>query len=169
MTVSKDHFLASVVANTLTKLVLRAMDLDSLSGQVKNALNADVMLILTHMLLFGRSTGMDKDCYDRISACLYVLAKPSQETRDLFLKYCRESFSKVLAEKKTRERSERVCVFPLHRSSGCLTFVQAAEAKRNERVVAPDTLISLRQLGSRADEGLSSYGMQRCVLCICMY
>lgn len=130
------------------------------------------MLILTHILLLGKRTGhrVDLDCFDRIAACLRVLANPTTEvkcvpfpsflitsphlssfqttypeyiyacaSRDLFLKYCRQSFAKLLNDKRTHERAEK-----------------EAAAKRAERKVQPDALISFRQL--RARGGGSSNG-----------
>ena len=74
-----DFVVGSSIAAALTKLVLRSMD-HNIGASVKNALSADVMLILTSMLSLGQSPALsapvDADCYDRIAMCVRVLAKP---------------------------------------------------------------------------------------------
>ncbi|KAI8869331.1 Coatomer, beta subunit [Ramicandelaber brevisporus] len=86
-----DFFVATSLANALTKLVLRINTLarsDSAAVPAKdvNLLHAEAMLILTGIIRLGHSqfvkTGIDEDSTDRINTCLRVLDALSRSRID---------------------------------------------------------------------------------------
>ncbi|RKO85232.1 adaptin N terminal region-domain-containing protein [Blyttiomyces helicus] len=96
-----DYFLGSVLATSLTKMVLRYAEL-SVDSVKTNTLKSEVMLIMTSIIRIGRSefptSPIDEDSHDRIAACLRVLsAVPfDQALKEVFLADCRHAFSQLL-------------------------------------------------------------------------
>ena len=95
-----DYFLATVMANTLTKLILRLTDMQP-PAPLLNSLRAVAMLMMTSTIRVGQSpfvvSPLDKDSYDRILLCLKVLTQQaSNEVHDIFLKSCHEVYSEIV-------------------------------------------------------------------------
>jgi len=107
-----DFFLGSVVATSLTKLVLRMYDLAA--GQPSQALNqahAEVMLYVVSMMRLGESSllahPIDDDSADRLQLCLQVLSQAGDvQLRKIWLRECRAAYSAMIAEKLSREADE---------------------------------------------------------------
>nr|XP_043638599.1 coatomer subunit beta-1 [Erigeron canadensis]XP_043638600.1 coatomer subunit beta-1 [Erigeron canadensis] len=104
-----DFFLGAVVACTMTKLVLRLVEVQSLKSEVNKA-STQVLLIIVSMLQLGQSSFLphpiDNDSYDRIVLCIRLLCNPSEEIKKIWLQSCRESFVQMLADKQLRETEE---------------------------------------------------------------
>jgi coatomer subunit beta len=146
-----DFFTGSVLASTLTKLVLRFHEISpssSTSPQANNALRAEAMLIMASIVRVGQSkftaVPIDEDSQERILNCVQTLAKleSSKPAKEIFLEDTRRAYGKMVgtAERKAKERKEK-------------------EDRKNGKggVVQPDELISFRQFskkvaGTEADE-----------------
>lgn len=105
-----DFFLGSVVATSLTKLVLRLFDLGAPEEQ-RNLVHAEIMLYVVSMLRLGESPllphPIDDDSTDRLTLCLSVLAKVEDaELRSVWLKECREAYSAMISEKQSRDSED---------------------------------------------------------------
>ncbi|CAD5186231.1 unnamed protein product [Musa acuminata subsp. malaccensis] len=106
---SGDFFVGSVVACTLTKLVLRLEEVQPSKSEANKACTG-VLLIMTSMLQLGQSSFLphpiDNDSFDRIVLCIRLLCNTGDEVRKIWLQSCRQSFAKMLAEKQFRETEE---------------------------------------------------------------
>ncbi|KAI4331153.1 hypothetical protein MLD38_029368 [Melastoma candidum] len=106
---SGDFFLGSVVACTLTKLILRLEEVQPLMAEVNKA-STQALLIIVSMLQLGQSPVLphpiDNDSQDRIILCVRLLCNTGGEVRKIWLQSCRQSFVKMLAEKQLQETEE---------------------------------------------------------------
>ncbi|PRQ51936.1 putative coatomer beta subunit (COPB1), coatomer beta subunit, appendage platform protein [Rosa chinensis] len=106
---SGDFFLESVVACTLTKLVLRLDEVQPSKVEVNKA-TTQALLIMVSMLQLGQSSVLphpiDNDSQDRIVLCIRTLCNKDEEVKKIWLKSCRESCVKMLEDKKLREIEE---------------------------------------------------------------
>lgn len=106
---SGDFFLGAVVACTLTKLVLRLEEVQTSKVEVNKA-TSQALLIMVSMLQLGQSSVLphpiDNDSHDRIILCIRLLSLTGDEIRKIWLKSCRQSFVKMLADKQRRETEE---------------------------------------------------------------
>jgi coatomer subunit beta len=103
---SGEFLLGSVLAVTLTKLVLRYRRVVAAAAAATddestvNALIAESMLIMTSIIRVGRTemakTPMDDDSYERILTCLRVLSNPSDLMEKVFLELCKNSFVSMM-------------------------------------------------------------------------
>eukprot|EP01106_Pelomyxa_sp_JSP_P017162 TRINITY_DN67_c0_g1_i4.p1 TRINITY_DN67_c0_g1~~TRINITY_DN67_c0_g1_i4.p1 ORF type:complete len:684 (-),score=216.38 TRINITY_DN67_c0_g1_i4:210-2261(-) len=98
-----DYFLASVVANTLTKLVIKANGL-SIPQATKNKFSAEVMLHMVTLLQLGNSVivprPIDNDNAERIHLYLRMLSEPSSLVQAFMNQEGRKVFAQLLAEAK---------------------------------------------------------------------
>jgi coatomer subunit beta len=128
-----DFFLGAVVATTFTKLILRLKEVQS-SNVAVNKATADALLIMVSILRLGQSAALphliDDDSYDRISLCIRVLSGSDDGLKTVWLKLCRESFVKMIADKQYREMEE-------------------TKALAQESYAQPDDLIDFYHLKSR--------------------
>ena len=126
---SGEFLLGSVLAVTLTKLVLRYRQVVEDESSV-NALIAESMLIMTSIIRMGRTemakTPMDDDSYERILTCLRVLSKPNDLMEKVFLESCKSSFVSMME----------------------VSHQHALETKKQEKLVRThvDSLIEFKQL-----------------------
>ncbi|WWC65786.1 uncharacterized protein I303_108408 [Kwoniella dejecticola CBS 10117] len=134
-----DFFTASVLAATLTKLVLRFSEAQSDSQSI-NTLRAEAILIMTSIIRVGQSkfvaVPIDEDSQERIMNCIETLAElqSSKILQDVFLHDTKAAYAKMVAteEKKALEKKER-------------------ESKT--ATVQADDLISFRQLSKKSTLG----------------
>ncbi|KAH9297610.1 hypothetical protein KI387_029292, partial [Taxus chinensis] len=137
-----DFFLGAVVACTLTKLVLRLQEVQPSRVDVNKAA-ADALLIMVSILRLGQSSVLphpiDNDSYDRISLCIRILTCPDDLLKTIWLQSCRESFTKMLADKQLRE-------------------IEETKAKALISHAQPDDLIDFRLLKSR--KGMSQLELE---------
>lgn len=144
-----DFYTGTVLASTLTKLVLRFAELSS-DADAKNSMRAESMLIMTSIVRVGESkftaSPIDEDSTERIMACVETLASSIQD-----------------AEPESAEAKE---VF-LHDTKAAYTkMVEHEQAKAAEKLaketkvvkVQPDDLLSFRQFSKKAaDDAAEEY------------
>ncbi len=144
-----DFYTGTVLASTLTKLVLRFAELSS-DAAAKNSLRAEAMLIMTSLVRVGQSkfaaTPIDEDSTERIMSCVETLAASVQD-----------------AEPESKEAKE---VF-LHDTKAAYTkMVEHEQAKAAEKLaketkvvkVQPDDVLSFRQFSKKAaDDAAEEY------------
>jgi coatomer subunit beta len=149
MLLTGDFFLGAVVATTLTKLIFHLKEVQS-SNVAVNKATADVLLILVSMLRLGQSTTVphviDNDSYDRISLCIRVISSVDVGMRTVWLKLCRESFVKMIADKHHREMEETKAIAQelYAQPDDLIDFYHLKSRKVSERRVqyATETLIN---------------------------
>ncbi|GBG62046.1 hypothetical protein CBR_g28522 [Chara braunii] len=137
-----DFFIGSVVATTMTKLVLRLDEVGQSRPEVNRA-TAEVMLYLVSIILLGKSPALphpiDNDSHDRISVCIRILSSPTDVMREVWLKYCKDAFVTMITEKQKRETAE-------------------TKAKEAVAMAQPDDLINFYHLKSK--KGLSQVELE---------
>lgn len=138
-----DFFTGSVLAATLTKLVMRYAGSGSADADV-NAMRAEAILIMTSTIRVGQSkfasVPIDEDSRERIMNCVETLAQlqGSKVMQDVFLRDSKAAFSKMVKteEKKARAKKE-------------------LEVKAN--AIQADDLISFRQLDKKSTGDAQDY------------
>lgn len=131
---SGDFFVAAVLANTLTKLVLRLEEVQPSKTEVNKA-TTGVLLIMVSLLQLGSSSAlpkqMDGSSYDKILLFVKLLCNTGgDEVKKILLKSCHESFALYLSEKQMRENEE-------------------IKAKAQDSHAQPDDLINFYHLKNR--------------------
>ncbi|CAN6671048.1 coatomer subunit beta [Trichomonascus vanleenenianus] len=103
---SGSYYLGAVLANTLTKLVLRLNSVSSDTAQ-KNSNRAEALLIMTSILRVGESeivsTKIDEDTVDRIMTCIRVLIEGDAEVEKAFLEDSHNAFKHLVVEKQKKQ------------------------------------------------------------------
>ena len=140
-----DYYLGTVLASTLTKLVIRHAEI---SGDVErtNALKAEAMLIMISVIRVGQSqfakAPIDEDSIDRIMSCVRSLAEfdTKKDVEKVFLEDTRSAFrAMVQAEEKKRTAKE--------------------EAEKGRNMIQVDDVINIRQLSKKsATDGADELG-----------
>lgn len=109
-----DYYLATVLASTLVKLVMRHSEISSDDGRT-NALRAEAMLIMISIVRVGQSqfvkAPIDEDTVDRIMSCVRSLSEFTQHKNleTVFLDDTRKAFrAMVQVEEKKRAAKEAV-------------------------------------------------------------
>jgi vesicle coat complex subunit len=105
-----DFYTGSVLASTLTKLILR---FSQVSKDVKrvNSLRAEAMLIMTSVIRVGQSkfsaVPIDEDSQERIMNCVQTLAQLQTPTavNKIFLKDTKAAYAKMVATEEVRLRN----------------------------------------------------------------
>ena len=134
-----DFYTGSVLAVTLTKLVLRYAEVISDNSAV-NALKAEALLIMTSTVRVGQSkftaVPIDEDSQERIMNCVETLAQlsGSKVLSDIFLRDSQAAYSAMV---KTQEAKA----------------VAKKQKADQARTIQPDDLISFRQLSKKAAGG----------------
>jgi coatomer subunit beta len=110
-----DYYLATVLAVTLTKLVMRHSEIKDVDEARTNALKAEAMLIQISIIRAGQSQfvkqPIDEDSVDRIMSCVRSLAEfaAHKELETVYLEESRQAFRQmVIADEKKRAASEAV-------------------------------------------------------------
>ncbi|KAI9301334.1 adaptin N terminal region-domain-containing protein [Cunninghamella echinulata] len=102
-----DYYLGSVLATTLTKLVLRYSELVS-EPTLANSRKAEAMLIMTSIIRIGQSQfvsyHIDEDSYDRIMQDLRVVGGHSRNdiVENVFLKETKIAYAKQIQDEERR-------------------------------------------------------------------
>jgi coatomer subunit beta len=130
-----DYYLATVLAATLTKLVMRYSEVSSDAART-NALRAEAMLIMISIIRVGQSqfvkAPIDEDSVDRIMSCVRSLAEFQQhkELETTFLDDTRTAFrAMVQAEEKKRAAKEAI--------------------EKAKTAIQVDDVVSIRQLSKK--------------------
>jgi coatomer subunit beta len=110
-----DYYLATVLAVTLTKLVMRHSEIKGVDEARTNALKAEAMLIQISIIRVGQSQfvkqPIDEDSVDRIMSCVRSLAEftAHKELETVYLEESRQAFRQmVIADEKKRAATEAV-------------------------------------------------------------
>ncbi|KAI8461380.1 coatomer beta subunit [Phakopsora pachyrhizi] len=114
-----DFYTGSVLASTLTKLVLRFMEISSGRGDDEsrsvNELRAEAMLMMSSVIRVGHSqfvsVPIDEDSVERITTCLQALSEVpgDKPVREIFLHDTQAAYSQMVAheEKKAAEKRSK--------------------------------------------------------------
>uniref|UniRef100_A0A6B2ELU2 Coatomer subunit beta n=1 Tax=Phlebotomus kandelakii TaxID=1109342 RepID=A0A6B2ELU2_9DIPT len=134
-----DFFVGTTLAATLTKLVLRYVDLET-SEQKHNRLCTSAMLTMSSILHLGKSGFPTKpitnDDMDRIFLCLKTLSERTPGIVEIFKEFCRDALGTMLTAQSEEENQ-------------VVREKQKAAAK-----VQPDDPVSFAQLTSGRNDQL---------------
>lgn len=106
-----DFYFASVLATTLTKLVMRHSEMSTDKART-NALKAEAMLIMISIIRVGQSpfvkAPIDEDSVDRIMSCVRSLAEFEQkrEIESVFLEDTRKAFRVMVAAEEIKRKEK---------------------------------------------------------------
>ncbi|EEB08830.1 coatomer beta subunit [Schizosaccharomyces japonicus yFS275] len=137
--VKGDHYLASILACALTKLVMRSSTLTDDSARI-NSMKAEAMLIIASFIRFLQSDyvqyRIDDDTLDRMMVCIRSLhVFPEVESlKEVYLQDSRLAFSKAMAEYEQRQKDENAEAF-------------------TQQIVQADDLLQIRQITKQSKEG----------------
>jgi coatomer subunit beta len=135
-----DYYLASVLANTLAKLVMRHSDISEDRART-NALRAEAMLIMISVVRVGQSqfakAPIDEDSVDRIMSCVRSLAEFAEhpQLERVFMEDTRKAF-RAMVQVEDKKRAEREAV------------------ERARAAVQVDDVVQIRQLSRKNADGL---------------
>ncbi len=134
-----NFFVGAALGGALTKLALRVSRFPELEAVIKNAVRAEVLLILTAMLRLGDSSAVarpiEKDSRERLVQCANVLLAGNAALDTLFLDQTHLAFSEMLRDHMSERKKQ----------------ADAAREKQGEAKVQPDDVLVVRQLvGGRA-------------------
>ncbi|EUC58601.1 coatomer subunit beta [Rhizoctonia solani AG-3 Rhs1AP] len=137
-----DFYTGSVLASTLTKLVLRYGELEDVEVKKANSLRAEAMLIMTSLIRVGQSqfvtVPIDEDSQERIMNCVQTLASAelskNARVKEMFLKDTKAAYAKMVAheEKKAAEKKARDTKKSAIQADDLITFRQFAKKATNE-------------------------------------
>jgi coatomer subunit beta len=141
-----EYYLASVLASTLTKLVMRHSEL-STDHQRTNALKAEALLIMVSIIRVGQSQfakqPIDEDTVDRIMACARSLSEfeSRKSLKATFLEDTKSAFrNMVLVEDNKRD--------------------ELASLEKAKSAIQIDDVVAIRQLTKRtAVDGAEEMGL----------
>ncbi|KAM7214486.1 Adaptin N terminal region domain containing protein [Rhypophila decipiens] len=137
-----DHYLSTVLASTLTKLVMRHAEISSDAART-NALRAEAMLIMISIIRVGQSkfvkAPIDEDSVDRIMSCVRSLAEFNEhkELEAVYLDDTRKAF-RVMVQAEEKKRAEK----------------EAYE--KSKSAIQVDDMISFRQLSKTTSTAMDS-------------
>ncbi|KAK9234329.1 adaptin N terminal region-domain-containing protein [Lipomyces kononenkoae] len=139
-----DYYLASTLASTLTKLVLRYSKLSDDTKQ-KNLLRAEAMLIMISVLRVGQSkfvkAPIDEDSVDRVMSCIKSLSDMDKVdlVHEVFLEDTHAAFhAMVVAEEFKRADKDRI--------------------EKEKNAIQVDDVLGIRQLSKKsAAEGQDEF------------
>lgn len=102
-----DFFIGATLASTLTKLVLRFIDLEP-NEKKQNRLCTSAMLIMSSILHLGKSglptKAITNDDMDRIFLCLKTLSQRTPEVVHIFKQSCRDALAGMLNAQNAEEQ-----------------------------------------------------------------
>ncbi|KAG8712741.1 coatomer subunit beta [Ceratobasidium sp. 423] len=137
-----DFYTGSVLASTLTKLVLRYGEQEGVDAKKANSLRAEAMLIMTSLIRVGQSqfvtVPIDEDSQERIMNCVQTLASAelskNTRVREMFLKDTKAAYAKMVAheEKKAAEKKARDTKKTAIQADDLITFRQFTRKATNE-------------------------------------
>jgi coatomer subunit beta len=129
-----DYYLTTILASTLTKLVIRFSE--SHANDLANSFRAEAMLIMSSIIRIGQSqfvkTQIDEDSIDRIISCFRALVnfKQTKAIEDAFLKETKLAYTTMLSADEKRKNDK-------------------AQEERNKSAVQVDDVIYIRQLSKK--------------------
>uniref|UniRef100_A0A0K8TT21 Coatomer subunit beta n=1 Tax=Tabanus bromius TaxID=304241 RepID=A0A0K8TT21_TABBR len=133
-----DFFIGAALAATLTKLVLRFVDLEN-NVKEQNRLCAQAMMVMSSILHLGRSgfptKAITNDDADRIFLCLKTLSERTPEVVQIFKHYCREALGKMLDaqhEEEVQTQKEKQKVAAKVQPDDPVRFSQLSSGRDNQ-------------------------------------
>ena len=133
-----DYYLATILASTLAKLVMRFSELPN-ANDLANSFRAEAMLTMSSIIRVGQShfvkTRIDEDSVDRIMSCFRALAefKQIKDIEDVFLSETKLAYTTMLvAEDKLKK--------------------DKATEERNKSAIQADDVIFIRQLVKKGQD-----------------
>lgn len=132
-----DYYLATVLASTLTKLVMRHSDISKDAART-NALRAEAMLIMISIIRVGQSqfvkSPIDEDSVDRIMSCVRSLSEftEKKELEKVFLDDTRKAFRTIVQTEETKRAAKDA-------------------EERAKTAVQVDDVVTIRQLSKRSN------------------
>lgn len=130
-----DFFTGSVLAATLTKLVLRYAETQS--GDSVNSIRAEAILIMTSIIRVGQSkfvtVPIDEDSQERIMNCIETLAElqTSKVLNEVFLHDTKAAYARMVATEEKKALAKK-------------------ELESQKVAIQADDLIAFRQLSKKA-------------------
>jgi coatomer subunit beta len=130
-----DYYLATILASTLAKLVMRFSELPD-TTELANSFRAEAMLTMSSIIRVGRShvvkTFIDEDSIDRIMSCFRALAefKQIKEIKDVFLTETKSAYTAMLSMEDQSHYNK-------------------AQEERNKSAIQVDNVLSIRQLARK--------------------
>uniref|UniRef100_A0A914CKB2 Coatomer subunit beta n=1 Tax=Acrobeloides nanus TaxID=290746 RepID=A0A914CKB2_9BILA len=133
-----DYFIASSLATTLTKLIIRFAELNKGNPQKVNHLAGEALFFLSSIIHLGKSglskTNITEDDLDRLSTSVRLIVDQWPDATSVFLNECRAALDLMLQAKGDVDRHEDV-------------------KSKKSKIVQPDKTINFTQLTPRVGEG----------------
>ncbi|XP_055609985.1 coatomer subunit beta [Uranotaenia lowii] len=133
-----DFFIGATLASTLTKLVLRFIELES-NEKKQNRVCSRSMLIMSSILHLGKSglpkKGITNDDTDRIFLCLKTLSQRTPEIVRIFKQSCREALANMLVAQNEEEKlnqKDKQKVAAKIQPDDPISFTQLANGKHDQ-------------------------------------
>lgn len=126
-----DYYLATILASTLAKLVIRFSE--TVNNDLSNSFRAEAMLTMSSIIRVGNSrfvkVRIDEDSVDRIMTCFRAVAEFAEikDVEDVFLKETKSAYTTMLGAEYTARKAK-------------------AQEERNKSAVQVDDVIAIRQL-----------------------
>ncbi|WVQ77730.1 hypothetical protein IAR50_007420 [Cryptococcus sp. DSM 104548] len=145
-----DFFTGSVLASTLTKLVLRYSEVAGANDAAGiNTLRAEAILIMTSVIRVGQSkfsaVPIDEDAEERIMNCIETLAQlqGNKALHEVFLKDTKAAYAKMVEteEKKALEKKERESKVEVVQADDLIEFRQLAKKSTVDEVDDVDDVV----------------------------
>jgi coatomer subunit beta len=133
---SGDYFVASSLANCMTKLTLKFAELNGAGSDANEQVSETLLLVASLLRGTNVEKPVDPDSKQRLITCIRVLLEPSKHM-GVFMGQCRETFAQMLVLQRAQEE-------------------QGADSDKNKVAVLAqsDELISIRQLKQGGSEDM---------------
>lgn len=133
-----DFFIGTTLAATLTKLVLRFIELEP-NEKKQNRLSSSAMLIMSSILHLGKSglptKAITNDDMDRIFLCLKTLSQRTPEIVEIFRESCRNALANMLSaqnEEEQQTQKDKQKVAAKIQPDDPISFTQLASGKNDQ-------------------------------------
>ena|SRR2546423_6877494 len=126
-----DYYLATILASTLAKLVIRFSEI--VDNDLSNSFRAEAMLTMSSIIRVGNSrfvkVRIDEDSVDHIMTCFRAVAEFAEikDVEDVFLKETKSAYTTMLGAEYTARKVK-------------------AQEEKNKSAIQVDDVIAIRQL-----------------------
>ena len=138
MILDGEYYLATILASTLAKLVMRFSELPN-ANDLANSFRAEAMLTMSSIIRVGQSqfvkTHIDEDSIDRIMTCFRALAefKQIKDVEDVFLSDTKLAYTTMLVAEDKLKKDKAI-------------------EERNKSAIQVDDVIFIRQLVKKGQD-----------------
>jgi coatomer subunit beta len=143
-----DYFIATVLATTLTKMILRIEEMPEGQGEVLNSNRVLAMLIMTSIIRVGVSSSsgsqtIDEDSHERVLSCLKLLSLVGKggpvfkKLKTVFLKDCHKVYQKIVEAHEKELKNAKM-------------------NEKNKQATEVDALLQCRLLTSKASKSAAA-------------